>query len=94
MGCLVLGFSLVVSFFNAIFLISAPAETYYFGMIWTMLTPPYILTCVINTFLIVPFFRRFPYSSAYEVASNTSLLGANISKVTFVYDVQYVNGFA
>ena len=78
MGCLVLGFSLVVSFFNAIFLISAPAETYYFGMIWTMLTPPYILTCVINMFLMVPFFRRFPYSSAYEVASNTSLLGTYV----------------
>ena len=67
MGCLVLGFSLMASFFNAVFLISAPAETYYFGTIWHLQALPYVFTCVLNMVFLVPFFRRSQSTSGYEV---------------------------
>ena len=67
MGFVVLGISFVVSFYNAVFLISAPAETYYFGAIWILYCAPQILSCLFNFKFIVPTYRRCNCATAYEV---------------------------
>ena len=67
MNGVVVGFSMMVSTFSAVTLISSPAETYYYGAIWTLIAIPYITNVVINCIFLVPFFRRFHFTSGYEV---------------------------
>ena len=67
MNGVVVGFSMVVSTFSAVTLISSPAETYYYGAIWTLIAIPYITNVVINCIFLVPFFQRFHFTSGYEV---------------------------
>ena len=68
MGSIVLGLSTVVSFINAIFLISAPAETYFFGTIWMLLYVPFIGSAIFNYKFIVPTIRRSNCLTGYEVS--------------------------